>query len=290
MRRLLANGAVAAWCRASGWGVLEQHLAIAVREGPGTRTQVDVSRFAKEIWRYFTRAAGRRRQIPLSDSTPRAAVSSPTPPPSLPHRAVPRSAARAPRPPARDNAACPGGGRGSLPGAPAGGGRRQGPAQPPDAGAAPCPAPPRDPRRGGGHVGATGFGATSSRVPPSRGTGEPSSRSAGAGPAGGTASPPRRRWEPALTDNARPGLPLQVKLKDGRLLTGTFHCLDSQSNLILTNGVRRDGPAPPAGGLTSTLPFPSFRSPRRRSRSTRPTARSSSRGRSTCSSSRGTGG
>ena len=233
------------------------------------------------------------------------------PPPSLPRRAQKCSGGpRVPRP--RYNAAaCPGGGRGwtpprpcstagcrcgrgSLPGAPAGGGRRQGPAHPPDAGAAPCPAPPRDPprdpRRGGGHVGATGFGATSSRVPPSRGTGEPSSRSAGPGPAGGTASPPRRRWEPALTDNARPGLPLQVKLKDGRLLTGTFHCLDSQSNLILTNGVRRDGPAPPAGGLTSTLPFPSFRSPRRRSRSTRPTARSSSRGRSTCSSSRGTGG
>ena len=134
------------------------------------------------------------------------------------------------------------------------------------------------------------------RHPPSRGPSEPSSRSVGPGPAGGTARSPRRSWEPALTDIARPRRCPQVKLKDGRLLTGTFHCLDSQSNLILTNGVR-PGRSRPAGRVTNLHPPAPPASPlsvspphRRRSRSTRPTAQSSSRGRSTCSSSRGTGG
>ena len=91
------------------------------------------------------------------------------------------------------------------------------------------------------------------RRPPSRGPSEPSSRSVWPGPAGGTARSPRRRWEPALTDNARPRRCPQVKLKDGRVLTGTFHCLDSQSNLILTNGVR-PGRSRPAGRVTDLHP------------------------------------
>ena len=34
---------------------------------------------------------------------------------------------------------------------------------------------------------------------------------------------------------------MQVKLKDGRVVVGEFHCLDSAGNLLLHNSVERSG-------------------------------------------------
>ena len=165
-----------------GGAPVEQHLAIAGREGasgPGwlrrlvTRTQVDVSRFAKDFWRYVAHGRhGSGYQFPIPRHEQRlAAAAAPAPPPfpTVPRRRPevqrgrPAPAGRpAPRPPACRR--LPRGGPGVPPRSP---GRRWKPPRPCSTAGCRC-APPAlrppgtSPRRGGGRVGApTGFGATS---------------------------------------------------------------------------------------------------------------------------------